>query len=203
MLLAVPAAAGLMILRQPVVTLLYQRGQFDEQMTSVVSWGLLWFAAGLLGHSMLEILTRAFYAQHDTRTPVMVGGFAMGLNVVLSFAFSGMFARAGWMPHGGLALANSAATALETLILYMVMRKRLGAMYDSRIGLGLLQAGLGTAALCAVVIPFTILRTPPWLAAIGGVVLGAAAYFMMMRLLKVHEVGTIISGITKQIRAPR
>jgi putative peptidoglycan lipid II flippase len=203
LLLAAPATAGLMLLREPIVALLYQRGQFDAHMTAVVSWALLWFAAGLVGHSMLEVLTRAFYAQHDTRTPVTVGASAMGLNVILSFAFSGIFARAGWMPHGGLALANSVATALEMVVLYLLMRKRLGAMDDTRIGLGLMQAGLGTAALCSVVIPFTILRTPPWLAALGGVVLGAAAYFMMMRVLKVGELGTIISVITKQIWARR
>ena len=78
MLLAAPAAAGLMLLRQPIVALLYQRGQFDAQMTAVVSWALLWFAAGLVGHSMLEVLTRAFYSQHDTRTPVIVGGLRHG-----------------------------------------------------------------------------------------------------------------------------
>jgi putative peptidoglycan lipid II flippase len=134
---------------------------------------------------------------------VIVGASAMGLNVVLSFAFSGMFARAGWMPHGGLALANSVATALEMLVLYLLMRKRLGAMDDSRIGLGLMQAALGTVALCAVVISFTTLDSPPWLAALGGVVLGAAAYFMMMRVLKVQEVGAIVSGIGKRIRGSR
>jgi putative peptidoglycan lipid II flippase len=203
MLLAAPAAAGLMLLRQPVVALLYQRGQFDAHMTVVVSWALLWFAAGLVGHSMLEVLTRAFYAQRDTRTPVIVGASAMTINVVLSLAFSGMFARAGWMPHGGLALANTVATALETVVLYLLMRKRLGAMDDTRIGLGLMQAALGTAALCAVVIPFAALRLPPWLAALGGVALGAAAYLVMMRVLKVHEVGLIVSSVSKRIRAPR
>jgi putative peptidoglycan lipid II flippase len=202
-LLAVPAAAGLMLLRQPIVALLYQRGQFDAHMTAVVSWALLWFAAGLVGHAMLEVLTRAFYAQRDTRTPVIVGASAMGLNVLLSFAFSGMFARAGWMPHGGLALANSAATALETVILYFLMRKRLGAMDDRGIGLGLLQAALGTAALCTVVIPFAALVSPPWLAGLGGIGLGAAAYFMMMRVMKVQEVGVIVSGLTKRLRSPR
>jgi putative peptidoglycan lipid II flippase len=203
MLLAAPAAAGLMLLRQPIVSLLYQRGQFDARMTAVVSWALLWFAAGLVGHAMLEVLTRAFYAQRDTRTPVIVGASAMALNVVLSFAFSGMFARAGWMPHGGLALANSVATALETAVLYLMMRRRLGAMDDARIGLGLMQAALGTAALCAVVIPFAALRPPPWLAALGGIALGAAAYLVMMRVLKVQEVGAIVSGISKRIRVPR
>jgi hypothetical protein len=76
-------------------------------------------------------------------------------------------------------------------------------MDDTRIGLGLMQAALGTAALCAVVIPFAAVRLPPWLAALGGVALGAAAYLVMMRVLKVHEVGLIVSSVSKRIRAPR
>ena len=202
LLLAAPASAGLMILREPIVTLLYQRGQFDARMTGLVSWALLWFAAGLVAHSMLEVLTRAFYAQHDTRTPVIVGASAMALNVLLSFAFSGAFARAGWMPHGGLALANSAATALEMMVLYVLMRKRLGGMAGGSIGSGLLQAAAGTAALSAAVVPLSLLELPSWLAAIGGITLGAAAYFFVMRLLQVPELIAILAGIRRQI-SPR
>jgi len=202
-LLAAPAAAGLILLRQPIVVLLYQRGQFDGRMTAIVSWALMWFAMGLVWHSMLEVLTRAFYARHDTRTPVIVGASAMGLNVLLSFVFSGLFAQAGWMPHGGLALANSLATALETAALYLWMRKRLGAMDDRQVGLGIFQAGVGTAALGAVVLTLIALRPAPWLGALGGVAVGAMAYFVMMRVLKVREVDAIAGGISKRLRARR
>ncbi|PWH11999.1 MAG: murein biosynthesis integral membrane protein MurJ, partial [Anaerolineae bacterium] len=73
LLLAIPAAVGLMVLRQPLVAMLYQRGEFNEIATNMVAWALLWYAAGLIGHAVLEVLTRAFYAQQDTRTPVVVG----------------------------------------------------------------------------------------------------------------------------------
>jgi putative peptidoglycan lipid II flippase len=66
--LALPASIGLILLREPIVAMLYQRGEFDARMTSLVAWALLWYAAGMVGHSILEVLTRAFYAQHDTRT---------------------------------------------------------------------------------------------------------------------------------------
>ncbi|HWA15390.1 MAG TPA: murein biosynthesis integral membrane protein MurJ, partial [Gemmatimonadales bacterium] len=110
-LLAVPAAVGLILLREPLVALLYQRGEFDARSVQLVAWALLWYAAGLIGHSIMEVLTRAFYAQHDTMTPVLIGTAAMGLNVVFSFTFAWVFSKWGWMPHGGLALANSLATA--------------------------------------------------------------------------------------------
>ena len=203
LLLAVPASAGLMLLRKPIVRLLYQRGQFDAQMTELVAWALLWYAAGLVGHSMLEILTRAFYAQQDTRTPVLVGASAMGLNVVLSLVFAALFSGLGWFPHGGLALANSAATALEMGALYLLMRRRLKEIDGRRIGSGLLSAAAGTAALCAVVIALTRLPLPAWAAAIGGVAFGAAAYFLVLRLLRVPELMFADAALKRALAARR
>jgi putative peptidoglycan lipid II flippase len=107
-LLALPASVGLIVLRQPIVSLLYQRGEFDERSVQIVAWALLWYAAGMLGHSIMEILTRAFYAQHDTKTPVIIGTIAMLLNVVFSVAFSRYFESIGWMPHGGKLTGNRA-----------------------------------------------------------------------------------------------
>ena len=99
--LALPASLGLMLLRVPLVSTLYQRGEFTAQSTELVAWALLWYAAGLVGHSIMEVLTRAFYAQHDTKTPVIIGTVAMLLNVVFSIAFStslraDRLAPAGW-----------------------------------------------------------------------------------------------------------
>ena len=125
LLLSLPATLGLILLRYPVIALLYQRGKFDVQSTDMVAWALLWYTVGLVGHSVVEILSRAFYALHDTRTPVIIGTIAMSLNIVFSFAFSALFASLGWMPHGGLALALSVSTALEMSALFILMRRRL------------------------------------------------------------------------------
>jgi putative peptidoglycan lipid II flippase len=200
LLLSAPACAGLIILRRPLVTLLYQRGQFDEQMTALVSWALLWFAMGLVGHAMLEVLTRAFYAQHDTKTPVVVGAAAMLLNVVLSISFSTLFARAGWMPHGGLALANSCATALEMTVLYILMRRHLGTLDGGGIGLGFWQALVGTTALSVVVVLFLRMQLPASFAAVGGVTMGAAVYVIVMRLLRVPELMEIQKGLLQVLK---
>ncbi|MDO8753812.1 MAG: murein biosynthesis integral membrane protein MurJ, partial [Anaerolineales bacterium] len=140
LLMAIPASVGLIILRGQLVSFLFQRGKFDEQDVQMTAWALLWYAAGIVGHSVMEILTRAFYAQHDTKTPVLIGTIAMGLNVVLSIAFSKLFASIGWMPHGGLALANSFATALEATVLFIVMRKRLNGIEGSHILRGALPS---------------------------------------------------------------
>jgi putative peptidoglycan lipid II flippase len=117
--LSLPAAVGLIVLRLPLVQLLLQRGEFSADSTQAVAYTLQFFALGLAAHSALEIVTRAFYALHDTRTPVIVGAAAMGLNVLLSLLLIGRLAQ------GGLALANSIATSLEALALAWLIRGRL------------------------------------------------------------------------------
>ena len=115
LVISLPATFGLIILRQPIIQLLYQRGAFNDRSTDLVAWALLWYTVGLIGHALVEILSRAFYSLHDTKTPVMVGAAAMSLNIILSYLLSAAFREMGWMPHGGLALANSIATGLESI----------------------------------------------------------------------------------------
>lgn len=102
LLMAIPASVGLILLREPLITFLFKRGKFDEHDVQLTAWALLWYAAGIVGHSVMEILTRAFYAQHDTKTPVIIGTIAMGLNVVFSITFAKVFESSGmdaaWRP---------------------------------------------------------------------------------------------------------
>jgi putative peptidoglycan lipid II flippase len=199
--LAVPASVGLVLLRQPIIELLYQRGSFNSHSTELVAWALLWYAAGLIGHSLLEILARAFYALHDTKTPVIVGIIAMGLNVVFSFSFSALFGRLGWMPHGGLALANSLATALESIVLLVLMRKRLKSLSFQSLIKGFGQS-LTASLLMGVIILIWIQKaaiSPAWLIALGGTTIGAGTYLLTTLIMKVPEVQLLIRFIKEKI----
>ncbi len=199
--LALPASVGLMILREPIVSLLYQRGQFDARMTALVSWALMWYAAGMVGHSIMEVLTRAFYAQHDTRTPVAIGAMAMGLNVVFSFAFSSLFARLGWMPHGGLALANSLATALEATALFVTMRKRLDGIHGTHLLRGLALALSGTLTMSAVLLGIVRLFSgqSAWLLAPGGILAGGLTYALTLAALRVPEGQALLAALRRRL----
>jgi putative peptidoglycan lipid II flippase len=117
LMLAVPSTVGMILLRRPIVSVLYGGQEFGAHSTDMVAWALLWYTAGLVGHCVVEIVSRAFYALHDTKTPVTVGVFAMSLNLGLSFAFVAFFRSLGWMLHGGLALANTTATFVESILL--------------------------------------------------------------------------------------
>jgi putative peptidoglycan lipid II flippase len=199
-LLALPASLGLMILRGPLVAMLYQRGAFDARSTDLVAWALLWFAAGLVGHSVLEVLTRAFYAQHDTKTPVIVGMTAMGLNVVLSVGFARLFDQIGWMPHGGLALANSLATALEAGTLLILMRRRLHGLNEGHIWQGFVRAALATLGMSAVLVLWLGVEGSALLTGLGGVVSGGLVYGFLIWLMRVPEFGMVLNAILRRLK---
>ncbi len=200
-LLALPASAGLILLRQPLVSLLYQRGEFNERAVQIVAWALLWYAAGMVGHSIMEILTRAFYAQHDTKTPVIIGTVAMGLNVVFSLAFIKFFEAIGWMPHGGLALANSLATALEAVTLFMVMRKRLNGIEGKHILRGVFPSAIATLGMSALIYGWLFVgqRFSAWVLVPAGMTVGAVAYFAVLWVFRIPELQYVTNGVMRRI----
>lgn len=187
--LSLPASLGLILLRRPIVSLLFERGQFDAHSTELVAWALLWYSAGLVAHSVVEILARAFYSLHDTKTPVFVGAGAMSLNLVFSFTFSALFSRAGLAPHGGLALANTLATTLEMIGLFLLMRIRLNGLNGRHILRGAAQASLATLAMSAGLLAWTslTLHQSTWLVMGGGLVLGGGVYGLSILTLGVRE----------------
>jgi putative peptidoglycan lipid II flippase len=199
--LAIPASIGLILLRQPIVTLMLQYGKFTEASTELISWALLWYSAGLVGHCIVEILARAFYAMHDTRTPVWYS-LAMGLNVLFSVLFSRWFASIGWMPHGGLALANSLATGLEATCLLILMRHKMGGLDGQRVVKGTSQAILATIAMTLILWGWLELTTTSqaWLVGGGGVLAGGIVYGLCVIALRVPEVLAVLNNLKRRIR---
>lgn len=120
--LALPAAVGLYLLRIPLIQVLYQRGSFTEDSTQMVAHALQFFLLGLPAYAVVEVAVRAFYAFHDTRTPVVAGVLIVLLNIGLSIW---------WIRHldfGGPALANSVATTAEMILLLAWLRRRMPAL---------------------------------------------------------------------------
>ncbi len=124
----------------------------------------------------------------------------MTLNLALSFAFSALFARIGWMPHGGLALAISLSTAIEMAALLVLMRRRLRGLNGPYLWRGFAQAALATIGMSAAIWLWLLQPGPAWLVALGGVSLGALVYLGAVWALKVPELGMLISGVTRRFR---
>jgi len=200
-LMALPASVGLILLARPIVSMLFERGEFNATITEMTAWALVWYAAGLVGHSVMEVLTRAFYAQQDTKTPVIIGAIAMGLNIVFSILFSKFFAQIGWIPVGGLAFANSLATALEATALFIFMHKRLNgiegkSILDGAWRVGLAGLGMAIGLLLWIQITGGMNR---WLVALGGVAIGGVVYLLGVVILKVPEVQQVFGVIKRRL----
>ena len=202
LLLAIPATVGLILLRRPLIEVLYQRGEFTPRSTELVAWALLWYTVGLVGHSLVEILSRAFYAHHDTRTPVFVGVLAMGLNIGFSILFANLFSRIGWMPHGGLALANSLATGLESVALIILMRKRLNGIEGAYIWEGVGVAALGSGMMAAVILGWQALMGDgsSVLELLVGLGLGLGVYVGLMWVIKMPELFGMVRMLIGRIK---
>jgi putative peptidoglycan lipid II flippase len=116
----VPSAIGLIALAFPIVGGLFQRGAFDHAATMMTSQALIFYSLGLLGYSINKVLTGAFYALHDTWTPVKLTFKAVLISVTLSLVL--MFP----MRLAGLALAASVSNLINAYQLLSSMQKRLG-----------------------------------------------------------------------------
>lgn len=150
--LSIPSGIGLLLLRRPIVQVIFENGDFDAESTALVIAPLAAFAAGLLGYALTEILTRVFYATRDTRTPVITGVLTVVLNLMLCALFLDS------LGYTGLALALSVTTGAEAVILLLFLRGRIGQVVGA--GFWPWLARVGGAALAMTVV---IVVTEPWL----------------------------------------
>ncbi len=192
--LTIPATVGLMVLGTPIITLLFQRGEFDARSTMETVWALQFFALALFAHATLEIVTRAFYAMHDTLTPVSIGIGAMVLNIGLSIVLIKPLAQ------GGLALANSIATILELLVLFALLRQRLGDVDQKRIALSFMRIVIASLAM-GVVIAWLAGALSSWgafIAALISISVGGVIYFGLTALLRSEEIAFVVKRIKRK-----
>ncbi len=199
--LTIPAAAGLYLLREPVIQLLFERGQFGAQSTQMVAYALQFYALGLTAHAAVEIAVRAFYALHDTWTPVAAGVAAMILNIGLSFLLVGR------LSYGGLALANTTATTLEMAALLWLLRRKMGGLEGARLGSALVRSLAATAAMAAALRLWLSMLAGPWerasIAALGGIALAAAVYLAAAALLRSEELRPALRLVAARRGRPR
>ena len=201
LMLTLPAMLGLILLRFPLIEFLFQFHSFTAASTELVAWALLWYSVGLIGHSVVEVVSRTFYALHDTRTPVTIGVAAMALNVGMSYGFAWLFAQIGWMPHGGLALAMSLATALEMVALLVFMHRRLNGLEGKMIWDAVWKGVIGTLVMSGAILiwlRFSQGYSALWVSLLG-IALGVLVYGLVLLALRVPEVSRVISLISRVI----
>ena len=141
---AAPLMAVMIVLRDPLTSVFYQYGLFSQGATERTANALAYFAIGLIGHIVVHVLARAFYAMQDTRTPVTWAIIAVAINVPL------MVLLVGPMGVNGLALALSISAVIEVIGLLWSLRGRLEGIEGRSILWSLIRAGLAAVVAALV-----------------------------------------------------
>ena len=206
-----PITALGMVLRVQVVELLLGYGKFTQAAVQLTADTLLLFLLGLTAHSVIAVLTRAFYARQDTRTPMVAAVLAVAINTTLAIAHVGSLG----LPAIGLSIAAAAWT--EAILLLVVLRRREGpALHLGALASALLRILSG--AIAAAAVAYVVLQALGGLAPAGtnleglgakaallvqAVVVtlaGGATYALMTWALGVRELRTITSILADLIR---
>ena len=199
--ISIPAMVGLIVLKEPIVVLLFQRGEFDAAATQLTAQAVLYYSLGLWAFSAVRIVAATFFAMQDTRTPVIMAVISIIANIILGLMLMKPLA------HGGLALATSLASMLNLGLLVHALSSKLGSLgwisiaqsacktVLSSVGMGL--AVWGTAG---TVVP-TANRTTAGL--LGGltasIVIGLCIYGVLSYLVKSQELKSILTEARRGI----
>jgi len=179
----------MMMLHEPLVRALFERGAFDADATAMVSSALLFYSLALPAHAAIEILSRGFYAMGDTRTPVTFAVLAMLINLVLAAALVDS------LEIEGLALALSIATIVEALGLFLTLNRRLeGGLWTRPVASTMYRIVIGTA-LMGEVLGIMLLSLDDdgsfgprsVFALLAGTALGGIVYYVASLLLRLRE----------------
>ena len=144
--LAIPASAGLALLAEPAVRLLFERGAFSAGSTDLVWPVLVIYGVAVFAHAGIEILSRGYYALADTRTPVLFAVLAVALNVALCAAFVSPFGLR------GLAAATSIAAVVEFALLAVVLERKLGGLRNRGVAASAVRTVAATAVMAEVMV---------------------------------------------------
>lgn len=125
--ITIPAMAGLIFLREPIVNILFQRGKFDYLATLGTAQALLFYSIGIWAVVGVRVMTASFYSMQDTKTPVKIAMSALIMNVILSITLMNP------LKHSGLALANSLASSLNFALLFLFLRRKLNGIDVNRL----------------------------------------------------------------------
>ena len=196
-LLCIPSAAGLAILAKPIVALVFEHGKFTAFDTAQTANALAAYAVGLAGYGAIKVLSPAFYALNDARTPMLISLGSIAVNYIMNSLLVGPFG------HVGLAFSTSTVALVNFLFLALFMRRRLGRLGGRQLAITTLKIALASAALALVAwvvdqgagaLPLDGL-TLELARVIVAIVVAGATFYLFCRLLQVNELQEAIDAI--------
>lgn len=203
-LLTVPSSVGLMVLGKSIIGAIYQGGKFHVYDTQQTALALSCYAIGLAGYAALKVLTPAFYALGDARIPMMVSLFSIGINYVAAFTMI----RVEKIGHAGLALSTSLVALFGFVVLFAILRSRIGGVYGRELARGVTKVAIASAVM-GVAVGGVSRGMGMWmgisqLARLADLAVslpvGLATFYGMCRALGVEELDVAIRAFTSPVR---
>ncbi len=200
--ITVPAMVGLIALRFPIVSTLFQHGVYTYEAALATAEALMYYSFGIWAIVGVRTITATFYSLQDTRTPVKIAACGFAANILFSLLLMGP------MLHNGLALANSMAAMINFVMLFYFLRKKLGGIGTSRIFTSFAKTGL--SALLMGVGGWLLSEGAVWTASghiaqkagtLALLILGSLALYLIASwLLRSEEMGYIVARVREKIR---
>lgn len=205
MLMTVPSTIGLMMLAEPIMSVIYQHGKYTAFEAGEAAGDLRFYAIGLSGYAALKVLVNAFYALDRRKTPMFVSFSAVGLNLLLNWYFT---FHLDW-GHRGLAFSTACIATSNFLLLYILMRQQLQHL-ETRTMLALLSklavAGAALACVCWAGNHFLLAgwATQPFVPKLSylflTIAVGAFVYLLVAAGLNIPELRDIIAAFQRRLR---
>ncbi len=200
--ITIPSMVGLIILREPIISLLFKRGAFDAETTRLTAVALLYYGMGLWAFSAVRIVVSTFYALQDTKTPVRMAVVSVIANIILGVLLMGP------MGHGGLALSTSLASMLNLVLLIRALRVTLGSLELKSIKESVCKTLVSSVMMGAVVwaVSVYIIRSGDGTLSsllfglMGSIIIGFLFYGAFSFLIKSPELKKVWVAATKGVR---
>lgn len=214
-LMTLPSACGLIILGEPIIRLLYSRGAFHESDVPMTAYALAGYSIGLTGYAAIKILSPAFYALDDAKTPMIIAVCSIAVNALASLLFRNWLSNYGVSPeypsgygHVGVALATSSVALVNFFALALMMRKRIGRI-DGRAIFSAFTRIAAASAVMSVVCYFSyhflldqfgingfIYKI---IEAFVPIVLGGIVFVLMAKILRINEINKLYNSFARKL----
>lgn len=196
-ILVAPCTIGIMALARPLIDMLFGRGAFNQDAIQMTSSVLFFYAIGMVGMGMREILSRPFYAYQDVKTPAINAGVGAGLNIILNIILSPS------LGIRGLALGTSISTTISAGIMFIILRRKIGAfgIYNFMISF---TKVLAASILMGLVTRFTYnqlsIVVDSFIALSLSILIGGITYLYLIYLFKLKELHSLVNDIISKMK---
>lgn len=192
-IIAVPCSLGAMVYNYQIIQIVYERGVFDSTATAMTSSAFLYYSAGLVFMSVNALLTKVYYSMHDMKTPMIFAVIGVIINITLNLIL------VQFMAHSGLALATSIASLINTVLLYITMRRKYKQIkvFNSKGKIvkifisAVFAVGISYVVYRLIIIPLELNPHSNILQLIPVVLTAALVYYLLLVIFKIEEISLL------------